>query len=72
MSEGGGSILGTEEDDGNGGSISETAEDNGRCRSATDDSRRQQEWRKLSEDGGSTYYNRVFGGQAEVMRITGL
>jgi len=25
---------------------------------------------KTTEDGGSTYYNRVFGGRAEVMRIT--
>jgi len=26
-------------------------------------------FRKTTEDGGSTYYNRVFGGRAEVMCI---
>ena len=29
-------------------------------------------FRKMTEDGGSTYYNRVFSGRAEVMRITGV
>ena len=54
VSEGGGSISGAAEDDGNGRSMSEaaevrqmTVEDDG---SVTEDGRRQREWRKLLED----------------------
>jgi len=57
VSEGGGSISGAVEDDGNSGSISEAAEDDGRCGSATDDGRRRREWRKLSEDVGRWQFN---------------